>query len=282
MSDFFTNPDPKLSADDFEFVRGLLDQQIGMALEPDQEVFVAGRLFPVAERNGWDRLEPLIVRLRESSSRGLAQEVIESVVTHETSFFRDPHYFEALIERVVPDLIRRRLSERRLTIWCAACSTGQEAYSIAMLLREHFAEQLEGWTIDLYGTDVSSRALEQAAAGRFTDVEVRRGLSGERLARFFRREPRGWRIDQSLRQMVQFRQVNLTGTWPNLRSLDLVLLRNVLIYMSPSTRQNIISRMKRVIDPTGCLMLGSTETASAVDCQVVFAGNLFTTGFRAE
>ena len=251
-----------LSADHFEFVRRLLEEQVGMVLEADQEIFVANRLLPVARRHGWNHLEPLINRLRDHNDRRLAQEVIESLVTHETSFFRDPHYFDDLTERVLPRLIARRASERRLTIWCAACSTGQEAYSIAMILRERFTEQLRDWNVELLATDVSSRALEQAQSGRYSDVEVRRGLSDARLAQHFRRETTGWLIDDRLQQMVRFHQINLIGTWPQLPILDLVLLRNVLIYMSLTTRQSILTRMQRALHPEGCLMLGSTEAAN--------------------
>lgn len=257
-----------LSADQFEFVRRLLEEQVGMALEADQEIFVARRLLPVAQRHGWSGLEPLISHLHNDNDRLLAQEVVESLVTHETSFFRDPHYFDELTERVLPRLIARRATERRLVIWCAACSTGQEAYSVAMIFRERFAEQLRDWNVELVATDVSARALEQAQSGRYSDVEVRRGLSEARLAQHFRRESSGWRIDDRLQQMVRFHQTNLTGTWPQFTTLDLVLLRNVLIYMNPATRQSILARMQRALHPDGYLMLGSTELGNDLSCVI--------------
>lgn len=258
----------KLAADQFEFICRLLEEQVGMALEADQKLFAESRLRPVAQCHGWNSLDPLISRLRDQNDRLLAKEVIESLVTHETSFFRDPHYFDELTERVLPRLIARRATDRRLTIWCAACSTGQEAYSVAMILRERFTEQLRDWNVELLATDVSSRAIDQAQSGRYTDVEVRRGLSDARLAQHFRLESTCWRIDDRLQQMVRFHQTNLTGTWPQLPTLDLVLLRNVLIYMNTTTRQFILTRMQRALHPEGCLMLGSTESANAQNLQI--------------
>ena len=180
-----------LPIDQFDFIRRLLEEQVGMALELDQQIFVENRLLPVAQRNGWSSLDPLIARLRDHHDRLLTQEVVESLMTHETSFFRDPHYFDELTERVLPRLIASRAKERRLAIWCAACSTGQEPFSIAMILRERFTDQLRDWQVELLATDVSSRALEQAQSGRFSDVEARRGLSEIRLAQHFRRDSAG-------------------------------------------------------------------------------------------
>ncbi len=257
-----------LAADQFEFIRGLLEEQAGMVLEADQDKFVAGRLLPVAQRHGWTHLDPLIARLQDQNDRVLAQEVIESLVTHETSFFRDAHYFDELAERILPRLIARRAPERRLSIWCAACSTGQEAYSVAMILRERFAQQLTDWTVELYATDLSSAALQHAQAGRYSDVEVRRGLSGARLSQHFRCEPTGWRIDDRIKQAVRFQQMNLNGTWPQFPTLDLILVRNVLVYMSPATRQTILTRIQRMLHPEGCLMLGSSESASVPNLRV--------------
>lgn len=192
------------------------------------------------------------------------------------SAFQDPHYFDELTERVLPRLIARRAPERRLAIWCAACSTGQEPYSVAMILRERFTEQLRDWNVGLLATDVSSRALEQAQSGRYSDVEVHRGLSDARLAQHFRRAPTGWRIDDRLQQMVRIHQTNLTGTWPQLPTLDPVLLRNVLIYMNPATRQSILTRVQHALHPEGCLMLGSTESANVPNLQItcVRAGSI--------
>ncbi len=250
-----------LPIDQFDFIRRLLEEQVGMALEQDQQFFVENRLLPVAQRHGWPSLDPLIARLRDHHDRLLTQEAVESLMTHETSFFRDPHYFDELTERVFPRLIASRAKERRLAIWCAACSTGQEAFSIAMILRERFTDQLRDWQVDLFATDVSSRALDQAQSGRYSDVEARRGLSDTRLAQHFRRAQSGWQIDDRLRQMVRFQRLNLLTSSPEASPRDLVLLRNVLIYMTPAARQTMLSRVKQSLHPDGHLMLGSTESS---------------------
>ncbi len=256
-----------LDKNGFAFICQFLEQQAGIAIEADQDQFVACRLLPVAQKHGFDSLESMIVQLQNRRERHLIQDVIESLITHETSFFRDAHYFDELTERILPRLIARRTSERRLSIWCAACSTGQEAYSVAMILRERFAQQLNDWHIELLATDLSEISLQQAQTGRFTEVEVRRGLSVPRLTQHFRQDGDGWQIDDRLKRMVRFEQLNLTNVWPPFSSMDLILLRNVLVYMSPATRQKILTRMQRVLHSDGCLILGSSESSSIPDAR---------------
>ena len=248
-----------ITTEQFEFIRRLMEEQVGLLLDPTQNLFVASRLLTVARRHGWDQLDPFFAHLQRDNDRAFVQELTESLLTHETSFFRDSHYFEKLTEQVLPQLIARRSNERRLSIWCAACSTGQEAYSLAMILRERFREQLRGWQVELLATDVSTRAIELARAGIYSEVEVRRGLSEIRLSQHFRRQQSGWLINEELRQLIRFQQMNLIGSWSQISAPDLVLLRNVLIYMSPLSRQSILSRMERIVPADGVLMLGSTE-----------------------
>ncbi len=262
-----------LAPDDFELVRDLVDQQLGMSLEDDQQEFVTTRLSSLARRLGMSSAEVLIAGLRSTSNRALQQEACEALVTHETSFFRDPHYFEELTKRVIPSLIEARAAERRLKIWCAACSTGQEAYSLAIILREQFTERLRGWNVDLLASDFSSKALHQAKTGQFSDVEISRGLTPARQAQHFRRDASGWTIDEQLRKMIRFERINLFGPWPDIENVDLVLLRNVLIYMKPASRQLLQQRLRRVLHPGGLLMLGSTESAASFDVACVRPAN---------
>ena len=256
-----------LDNNSFAFIRQLLEDQAGIAIEADQDKFVACRLLPVAQKHGFDSLESLVSQLRSRSERHLIQDGIESLVTHETSFFRDGHYFDELTERILPRLIARRTPERRLSIWCAACSTGQEAYSVAMILRERFAQQLNDWHIELLATDLSEISLQQAQSGRYSDVEVRRGLSPARLTQHFRQDGDGWQIDNRLKRMVRFQQLNLTAVWPPFPTMDLILLRNVLVYMNTATREKILTRMQRVLHSEGCLILGSSESSSIPDAR---------------
>lgn len=251
----------------FEFICRLLEEESGIVIEADQSAFVACRLFPVAQKYGLDSLESLITKLRHRTDRELNEDVTESLVTHETSFFRDAHYFDELSKRILPRLIARRASERRLSIWCAACSTGQEAYSVAMILREKFAEQLSDWHVELLATDLSEISLQQASSGRYSDVEVQRGLSPARLTQHFRQDTDGWQIDDRLKRMVRYQQLNLTSVWPPLPQMDLILLRNVLVYMRPATRQKILTRMQRALHSEGCLILGSSESSNIPDAR---------------
>lgn len=257
-----------LTLDDFDFVRELATQQLGMALENDQQHFVTTRLSALARRLGMSNVEILLAGLRNGSNRTLQQEACEALVTHETSFFRDPHYFDELSKRVIPSLIESRIAQRQLTIWCAACSTGQEVYSLAMILREQFNERLRGWRVDLLASDFSSKALQQAKAGHFSDVEMSRGLTPARQAQHFRRDTSGWLVDEQLQRMIRFERINLLGPWPDIENVDLVLLRNVLIYMHPTSRQRVIQKLARVLHPHGVVMLGSTEAAgsSEISC----------------
>ena len=256
-----------LDNNNFAFIRQLVEDQAGIAIESDQDQFVACRLLPVAQKHAFDSVDTLIAQLRNRSDRHLIQEVIESLVTHVTSCFRDAHYFDELTERILPRLIARRGTERRLSIWCAACSTGQEAYSVAMVLGERFAQQLNGWHIELLATDLSEISLQQARSGRYTDVEVQRGLSPARRAQHFRHDGDGWQIDDRLKRMVRFQQLNLTSVWPPFPEMDLILLRNVLVYMSPATREKILIRMQRVLHPEGRLILGSSESSGIPDAR---------------
>lgn len=258
-----------LTSDDFEFIRELVDQQLGMALEDDQQEFVATRLSALARRLGTSNVEILIAGLRSASNRALQQEVCEALVTHETSFFRDQHYFYELTQRVIPTLTQARVAQRRLKIWCAACSTGQEAYSLAMILREQFNERLRGWNVDLLASDFSSKALQQAKSGHYSDVEMSRGLTPARQAQHFRRDASGWTANEQLQKMIRFERINLLGSWPDLENVDLILLRNVLIYMRPVPRQQILQRLVRVLHPAGAVMLGSTESTGSAEITCV-------------
>lgn len=257
-----------LQPDEFAYIQNLMAENAGISLEADQDQFVVGRLQAVAARFGLKQPSLLIARMRDHNDRIVMQQVVESLVTHETSFFRDPHFYDEIAERLLPELIAGRNAERRLSIWCAACSTGQEPYSIAMILRERFAAQLDGWQVEIFASDLSAAALQQARSGAYSDVEIRRGLSEARLAVHFRKSPAGWQIDDRLRKSVQFQQVNLMGTWPAFPPIDLILLRNVLVYMTPSTRQTILTRMQRCLRANGWLMLGSSETANIPNLRI--------------
>jgi chemotaxis protein methyltransferase CheR len=243
---------------EFDQVRKLLRQHSGMELKPGKEYLVQTRLQPIVADLGLTSVADLICALRQPSSNGLMRRVVEAMVITETSFFRDAHAFDALRQQVVPDLVERRQRERRLRIWSAACSTGQEPYSVAMILREQVAE-LARWDMTLLATDVSQEVLQQARHGRYNQLEIKRGLSAPQLRRHFRRHVGNWEIKPELRQMVRFDTLNLARPWPHLPRMDLILLRNVMIYFDTSTKREVLRRVAEQLRPDGYLLLGGAE-----------------------
>jgi chemotaxis protein methyltransferase CheR len=248
----------------FEYVRKLVRDQAAIALEPNKQYLVESRLLPLARRHGWQSVRELVAQLRGRPISDLHAQVVEAMAISETSFFRDGHPFEALAEGVLPSLIAARQTTRTLAIWSAACSTGQEPYSIALLLAERFP-QLASWKIQIHATDLSRSALDQAAAGEYTQLEVSRGLPEHLLAKYFAKSGARWSLRPEIRQRVQFTRANLIEPWPRLPPLDIVLLRNVLIYFTPEAKRDILARLKRRLAGDGVLLLGGAETTLGID-----------------
>jgi len=244
---------------DFDAIRRLLLERSAIALEDDKKYLVEARLTPLVRRLDLGSIGDLIAQLRREPANGLDRQIVEALVTTESSFFRDHHPFEALRTMVIPDLVARRREARRLNIWCAACSTGQEPYSVAILLREHFPE-LAGWKVHLLASDLSREALARARAGRFKQIEVNRGLPAALLVKHFEQHGTEWQLRPPLRAMVDFQELNLARPWPALPPMDLVLLRNVMIYFGVETKKDILARLVRVLKPDGYLLLGGAET----------------------
>jgi len=249
---------------DFDLIRNLLREHSAIVLEEGKQYLVETRLAPLARQLELPSIGELIARLRNQPANGLCRQVVEAMVTTETLFFRDHHPFEALRKVVIPDLIGRRRGERRLSVWCAACSNGQEPYSLALLLREHFPE-LEGWKIALLASDLSREVLARAREGRFNQIEVNRGLPAALLIRHFTQHGTSWEISADLRGMVDFQELNLAQPWPAMAAMDLVLLRNVMIYFDVEMKKTILARLARVLRPDGYLILGGAETTFNVD-----------------
>jgi chemotaxis protein methyltransferase CheR len=253
-----------LSATSFDYVRSVLRERTGNVLADDKVYLVETRLFPVARQRGFATVEALVARLRATSSPELLQQVLDAMTINETSFFRDGRPFDDLREHVLPDLIRCRASERRLHLWSSACATGQEPFSLVLLLRQHFPE-LEGWTIRVLASDLSPSVLSRARRGWYSALEVARGVPAEMLARFFHPAHDGWQVNDEVRRQIEFLNINLVERWPVLPLLDLVLMRNVLIYFDLSTRQQVLAQVRRVLRPDGYLLLGGAETTHNVD-----------------
>jgi chemotaxis protein methyltransferase CheR len=253
-----------MTGQDFETICRLLLERSAIALEPGKEYLVESRLAPLVHQLKLSSIEELIARLRTSADNGLHRQIVEAMVTTESSFFRDHHPFEALRKVVIPNLVIRHQSDRSLNIWCAACSTGQEPYSIAILFREHFPE-LAGWRISFIASDISQEVLTRARAGLYNQIEVNRGLPATLLVKYFEQHGTHWQVKPGLRSMVDFREINLALPWPALPPMDLVLVRNVMIYFDVNTKKTILGKLTRLLKPDGYLLLGGAETTFNLD-----------------
>jgi chemotaxis protein methyltransferase CheR len=266
-----------LSRASFDYVRAILRERSAQALEDDKGYLVETRLLPVARRHGFPSVEKLLLHLQGRRNEKLLDELVEAMTINETFFFRDTLPFEVLRQTVLPELVQRRAEVRCLNLWSAACSSGQEAYSVAMLLR-HYFPILSSWKVRLIASDLSAAILERARRGRYSDLEVSRGLPVELREAYLQKQEDGWQIQDDLRRMVEFRPISLGGVWPELPPLDLVLLRNVLIYFDVPTRQQILDRVRTVLQPDGYLLLGGAETTLNLDSRFIpvsFAGVSF-------
>jgi chemotaxis protein methyltransferase CheR len=248
----------------FDFIRAMLAELSAIALEDDKKYLVETRLLPVARQAGLSSIDDLVTRLRRTPNDPLRQQVVEAMTTNETSFFRDQVPFETLRTIILPDLLARREGSRKLNVWSAACASGQEPYSIAMLWCEHFSH-LDNWSIRVLGTDISEEVLQRARDGRFTQLEIERGVPEPLLQKYFRRTETDWVLESSVRQMVEFRQLNLHSNWPALPIMDVILLRNVLVYFDSPTRQKILRNVRGLLRPDGYLLLGGAESALNID-----------------
>jgi chemotaxis protein methyltransferase CheR len=242
----------------------LLKDRSAIVLESGKQYLVETRLTALVRQLHLNSITDLVQRLRARPFNGLHTQVIEAMVTTETSFFRDHHPFEALRKAVLPDLVQRRRDERRLNIWCAASSSGQEPYSVALLLREQFP-QLAGWQVPLLASDLSREVLDRAREGRYSQLEVNRGLPAVLLVKHFRQHGTSWQLNEDIRRMVEFREINLAQPWPVLPRMDLVMIRNVMIYFAVETKKLILGRLARLLRPDGYLLLGGAETTFNLD-----------------
>ncbi|HEU5170999.1 MAG TPA: protein-glutamate O-methyltransferase CheR [Gemmatimonadales bacterium] len=253
-----------ISPSEFDFVRELVRQRSAIVLEPGKEYLVESRLGTVARTEGFASLEQFLAELRNQPANGLHARVVEAMTTNETTFFRDIHPFDALRDAIIPDLLQRRAAERQLTIWCAASSSGQEPYSIAMLLREKGA-QLAGWRIRILGTDLSGEMIARAREARYSQVEMNRGLPAPLLVKYFIKQGLEWQLKDDIRQMVEYREMNLAAPWPVLPAPDIVFIRNVLIYFDVATKKEILAKIRQAMRPDGYLFLGGAETTLNLD-----------------
>lgn len=253
-----------LSTTDVEVIRRVVHERTGITLGDDKEYLITARLRPVVVASGVGSLGDLVARLRTDPPPALVGMVVDALVINETSFFRDVHPFVGLKDHVLPDLIERRRRDRMLTIWCAAASSGQEPYTIAMILADQFPE-LAGWTVRLLATDVSSTMVARGRRGIFSGVEVARGLPPVLRQRHLAPAGEGWQVSPALRRAVQFEQHNLAGSWDVIPRCDIVFLRNVLIYFDPAVTRRVLLQARGRLAEDGYLALGGAETTVGTD-----------------
>jgi chemotaxis protein methyltransferase CheR len=243
----------------FAFLRKLIYDNSAIVLEADKRYLLEARLGPMLTRERLSSFDELVARLNSSNSGPLRQRVLEAVTTHETSFFRDLHPFDMFRKTIVPRLLNERSATKRINLWCGASSTGQEPYSIAFIIKE-CGLQLGGWTVDFTATDLSEEVLARARKGVFNQLEVNRGLPMPMLIKYFDKVGLDWQVKADLRKTINFRKVNLMEAWPAMPEMDVVFMRNVLIYFDVATKRRVFDRMARVIRPGGYLFLGTVES----------------------
>jgi chemotaxis protein methyltransferase CheR len=243
---------------DYEFLRRFLKERSGLDLSADKQYLVESRLLPLARKANLPGLPELVAKLKGGAD-ALTTEVVEAMTTNETFFFRDKVPFDHLRGTILPELLQARASRRSLRIWCAASSTGQEPYSIAMCLKE-MSPALAGWRVEILATDLSQAVLEKSKSGMFSQFEVQRGLPIQMLVKYFTQTGELWQLNADIRAMVQFRQLNLLQDFSHLGAFDIVFCRNVLIYFDQHTKIGIFNRLARLMEPDGFLVLGAAET----------------------
>lgn len=250
--------------DTLKYLRDLVYRRAAIVVEPDKDYLLESRLVPVAKANALESLDELAKKVRADERQPLAHAVIEAMTTNETSFFRDAHPFEALKTKILPDLVAARASSRVLRIWCAAASTGQEPYSIAMAVREAFPA-LASWNVQIIATDINATVLARARTGVYRQLEVNRGLPAQLLVKYFDRVGAEWQVKDDIRRMVSFQELNLLDRWPIFSAQDVVFVRNVLIYFDVATKRKILGRVRETLRDDGYLVLGGAETTLNLD-----------------
>lgn len=250
-------------AADFDTFSRLVKSESGLAMTPDKAYLFESRLRPIAQKWKLSSVEQLAAALRSQRNAAQVRDVAEAMTVNESFFFRDTRPFDQLRDNLLPSLLAARISSRKLRIWSAAASSGQEAYSIAMLMHEHGA-LANGWTVDIVGTDISTEILERAKSGLYTSFEVQRGLPARLLAKYFTRDADKWRIVEALRRSVQFIRQNLLHELAALGTFDIVFCRNVLIYFDLPTKAKVLSAIRRQMAADGYLILGAAETVLGI------------------
>jgi chemotaxis protein methyltransferase CheR len=254
-----------MKPDDFDYVSRLLKERSGLVLTRDKAYLLESRLMPLARKRGLKGLDDLMAVLRKRDS-AVEKAIVEAMTTNESFFFRDNKPFDQFRSIVLPNLLKARAHKKAFRIWSAACSSGQEPYSLAMILKEE-AARLNGWRIEIVGTDISSDVLKKARSGAYSQFEVQRGMPMTLLVKYFKKKEENWVIDPSIQSMVQFKEWNLLGDLRALGQFDVVFCRNVLIYFDQPTKSKVLHSISQVMPEDGVLYLGGAETVLGISDQ---------------
>jgi chemotaxis protein methyltransferase CheR len=251
-----------LSAADFAFVSAMVRRESAIVLAPGKEYLVEARLIPVARQVGAASVADFLANLRRRPNPADQRRVIDALTTNETSWFRDREPFSALNDVVLPELVRNRAGNRKLRLWSAASSSGQEAYSLAITLEEGLPT---GWSYEILGSDISTEMIKRAEAAEYSQVEVNRGLPAAQLVQYFERAGAHWRVIPVLQRNITFKLMNLIAPLPAMPPFDVIFLRNVLIYFDVATKRSVLRNVARLLRPDGWLFLGAAETTIGID-----------------
>lgn len=252
-----------MNSQDFQLLSGIVRDRSGLVLTEEKVYLLESRLVPLARQRGKNTLEDLANELRSTNDEKLKDEITEAMTTNETFFFRDTKPFDIFKETVLPRLLETRSSRKSIRIWNAACSTGQEPYSLAMLLKEE-AAKMAGWRVEIMATDISNEVLEKAKAGLYSQFEVQRGLPIQLLIKYFQQMGEMWQIDSSIRAMVKFQKMNLLDNLSVMGNFDVIFCRNVLIYFDHEMKSKVLGQMHNVLADDGALFLGGAETVLGI------------------
>jgi chemotaxis protein methyltransferase CheR len=253
-----------ISKAEFDYLRSLIKEHSAIILEDGKEYLVEMRLMSLARIDGFANVGALILDLKAKPFGEAHRKVIDAMTTNETSFFRDLHPFETLKNEVIPEFLKKRATSKQLNIWFAACSSGQEPYSVAMMLNHNFP-QLSSWRLNLTAGDLSRLMLEKCRLGIYSQLEINRGLPAPLLIKYFKKDDAAWQIKEEIRRMIKFSELNLTKNWVPMPAMDIVFIRNVLIYFNMETKKAIFAKIRKVLKPDGILFLGGAETTLNID-----------------
>ena len=254
----------ELRPPDLDYVREMVRTRSAIVLEAEKAYLVESRLAPLAKSEGLASITELVGKLRGAPYGELHKKVVEAMTTNETSFFRDLVPFEVLREKIIPEIIARNDTSKRLNMWCGASSSGQEPYSVMFTIFEHFPE-LKDWVIQYIATDLSEEMLAKCREGKYSQLEVNRGLPAPLLTKYFVKKGMCWQVHEDIRRRIDFKPMNLAGPWLTFPPMDLVFIRNVMIYFDMDTKKQILGNIRKILDPNGYLFLGGSETTLNLD-----------------